>query len=76
MLDDDPNYVPFGDVARKRLNQQAQYARHWLTDPELGKGIRWRGDHIFYHQLQIHKDDVETFVTRVTEWRKKTGQIA
>ncbi len=71
----DENFVSFGDVARKRLGEQCQYARHFLADTNLSEGIRWQGRIEDYHGLTIHKDDVETFVTRVQAWRRAKGII-
>lgn len=67
--------IPFGPVARKQLGMQAQYARHYLSDPELGKGVRWEGDHDNYHSLTIHSDDVGGFVQRVMQHRRDRGEI-
>lgn len=67
------DYIPFGPVARGKLNNQAQYARHWLRDPEVNEGIRWRGDFSNYHTLEIHKDDVDDLVKRVKEKEKERG---
>jgi hypothetical protein len=75
MKQGDPDYIPFGDVARQQLREQCQYAVRWLRDPELGKGIRWKGNEANYHDTLIHKDDVETFVTRVQAWRKAKHMI-
>lgn len=68
-------FVDFGDVARQRLGMQCQYARDYLTEPEISEGIRWQGDIEDYHGLTIHKDDVETFVARAVEWRRARGII-
>ncbi len=68
-------YVSFGDVARKQLGMQCQYARKYLLDPEIANGIRWTGEVNDYHGLMIHTDDVETFVTRAIAWRKAHGII-
>jgi hypothetical protein len=56
---------------------QAQYGSRYLKDPRLGKGIRWRGGHEgqTYHDIEIHKDDVEEFVTRVNNHRRENGEI-
>ena len=66
----DPNYVPFGDVARERLGMQCQYARHYLLMFEINRGIRWQGKIEEYHFLTIHRDDVEKFVERALAWRR------
>lgn len=67
----DPEYVDFGAIARARLGMQAQYARHYLVDPEINAGIRWTGKIEDYHFLRIHREDIEKFVTRAIEWRRK-----
>jgi hypothetical protein len=67
--------IPFGPVARKQLGMQAQYAHHYLSDPELGKGVRWEGDPNNYHFITIHSEDVEAFVERVTAHRRARGEI-
>jgi hypothetical protein len=72
------DWVPFGTVARDFCGMQAQYASHYVDGrhpgaPHLGKGLRFRGtggkalDTADYHNIEIHKDDVETFVRRVLE---------
>ncbi len=71
-------YLVFGDVARKLLNMQCQYAArylNWVTYPEIAAGIRWTGDLADYHGVRIHKNDVQLFVSRVEEYRRKSGQI-
>lgn len=70
-----PDYVDFGDVARKQIGQQCQYARHYLKNPEINEGIRWEGKFEDYHSLTIHKDDVEKFVTRSLTWLRAQGII-
>jgi hypothetical protein len=72
-MDQDNDYIAFGPIARGKLNNQAQYARHWLRDPEVNEGIRWRGDFSNYHTLEIHKDDVDDLVKRVKEKEKERG---
>jgi hypothetical protein len=69
------DYIPFGPVARGKLRDQAQYARHWLKDPEVGKDIRWIGDFSNYHSLKIHKDDVAELEKRVLKKRKELGMV-
>jgi len=65
------NYVNFGDITRKKLGIQCQYASRYVHGkiegwPYLGKDLRFKNDPINdYHSLQIHKDDVEEFVRRV-----------
>lgn len=72
----------FGDVARDRLRQQCQYASRMIDGsngaPRLGDGFRFQdrrgglvdvGD---YHDIRIHRDDIEGFVERVLKWREET----
>ncbi len=75
MASENGEYVSFGDVARRRLGVQAQYAREYLTNPELAEGVRWKGKIEDYHGLKIHKDDVESFVERAIAWRRANGII-
>jgi hypothetical protein len=74
----DPDYINFGDYARKELNQQCQYASHYITGvagyENLGKGLRLKkidtGD---YHDIMIHKDDAKIFKDRYHKYRKEIG---
>lgn len=68
-MTDDP-FVSFGDVARKQLGMQAQYARHYLIDPEIAGSTRWEGRIEDYHGLRIHREDVDSFVERAIAWRR------
>lgn len=65
---DSADYVDFGDVCRRRLNEQAQYGSRFVDGrhgcPRLGDGLRFVGDAVDYHSLRIHADDVEEFVGR------------
>jgi hypothetical protein len=76
---DDTEYVNFGDVvARGRLHQQCQYASRYIDGripgyPDLGHGLRFKGDTSNYHSYRIHKDDVEEFVKRVEDYRERNG---
>ena len=67
------DFVNFGDVARKRLDMQCQYASQYHGglhgSPDLTKGLRVTGDAKDYHSMEIHKDDVEEFVERVKSFR-------
>ena len=69
--DPDPaDYVPFGDVARRRLGMQCQYAVRYLDPtryPDLAATIRWQGAIADYHDVMIHRDDVEIFVQVIRE---------
>lgn len=76
----DPNFINFGDIVRKRLNRQCQYVSRYVGGKcgcsDLGEGLRFRefGINVThsndYHSLEIHKDDVEEFVRRVEEETK------
>lgn len=73
----DKDYINFGDVARSRLNQQCQYASRYINGeiegyPNLGKGLRFVGDpQIDYHSVYIHKDDVEEFIVRYEDYKRR-----
>ncbi len=66
-------WIGFGTIARNRLSQQSQYASRMIDgrhgSPNLGDGLRFRGDPADYHDIKIHRDDIETFVGRVLSWR-------
>lgn len=74
------SFVEFGPIARDRIGMQAQCASRYVGgahgNPDLGAGLRFKGRRDDYHFLEIHADDVEEFVRRVLEHRRKTGQIA
>lgn len=73
---DNSDFVSFGDVCRHRIGVQCRYGRHYLRAPGICEGIRWQGRLEDYHGLTIHKDDVDSFVTRVLSWRRSKGIIA
>lgn len=83
IVSEDPrDYVNFGAVCRNLLGQQAQYASKYLAPTSvrhsLGFGLRLRhaedlGD---YHKIQIHKEDVDTFVERVLTFRVLVGNMS
>ena len=68
-------WVRFGEVARDRCGEQAQYAARAIDGrcdyPHLGAGLRFRGDPRNWHFVLIHADDVETFVER---WKANEEQ--
>lgn len=76
-------YVDFGKVARELCGMQAQYASRLidgrLGSPNLGAEIRFRGargaklDTANYHDIEIHKDDIERFVMRVLAHKQEHG---
>lgn len=68
-------YVDFGDVSRGRLGLQCQYGSRYINGdiegwPNLSKGLRFKGNDHNYHSFKIHRDDVEEFVRRHTEYIK------
>lgn len=72
---DEEGYVFFGDVSDNLLNQQSQYASRYAWGafgeyPNLGEGLRFKGDFDDYHFLKIHKDDIQTFVDKVTKHKE------
>lgn len=73
----DNEWVSFGDVARRQIGEQAQYVSRYVDGrhgfPNLGQGVRIKGDPKDYHDLLIHRDDVDGFVQRVNAWRKERG---
>lgn len=73
-MEDTGEFVKFGEIARGRLGQQCQYASRYVDGkiegyPNLGEGLRFKGDPGDYHSLEIHREDVEEFVRRVEEYR-------
>ena len=74
---DENGFVNFGDVARSLLNQQSQYASRYVDGqldgrPNLGKDLRFEGSPMDYHDLKIHKDDIQEFVDRVKQYREES----
>lgn len=65
---DSSEYVYFGDSVRKACNEQCQYlARHLAGvhgSEDLGSDLRWFGSLGDYHDVMIHKGDVDTFIQR------------
>lgn len=69
------NFVDFGDVSRKELKMQCQYAARYIDGKipgweNLGEGLRFtgfdsNGNINNYHAMKIHRDDVNEFVRRV-----------
>lgn len=70
---DHNGFVSFGDVARKILGSQCQYASRYIEGsipgyPNLGEGLRFQGSPGHYHSLIIHHQDVDEFVKRYNEF--------
>jgi hypothetical protein len=72
---DEDGMVDFGEVARGILGRQCQYISRYVSGvadtPILADGLRVSGDKYDYHSLRIHRDDVDTFVSRVhAHWNR------
>ncbi len=74
---DRDGFVKFGDVSRKLLNKQCQYGVTYAFGdescdcPNLGKDLRITGDPGIYHDVKIHKDDVDEFIRRYEAYKKE-----
>ena len=74
-------FVTFRFATRK-CGLSNQYGSSYIlgTDnkPACGEGLRfrnWPNQGSDYHNIQIHRDDVDTFVERVQGYRREIGQI-
>jgi len=72
---DSEGFVFFGDIARKFLNSQCQYASRYIDGaiegyPKLGDDLRFKGETHNYHNIKIHKDDVAEFIRRYKEYQQ------
>lgn len=66
---DEEGFVNFGEVSRRLLDIQAQYGSRYVDGafgeyPNLGDGLRIKGNSDDYHNLRIHEDDIAEFVRR------------
>ena len=69
---DSEGYVSLGEVSRSLLGKQAQYGCPYFDAqsaahrdiPYLGEGLRIKGTAAIYHEMLIHKDDIEEAVER------------
>jgi hypothetical protein len=66
-------YLNFGDLCRSRLGMQCQYGSRYVDGaipgwPNLGEGIRFKGNTNMYHSLRIHRDDVDEFFGRIEKY--------
>lgn len=73
---DKDGFVKFGEVSRRLLGKQAQYGSRYVDGafgeyPNLGKGLRVKGNPDDYHNLFIHKDDIKEFVERYNNYQKQ-----
>ncbi len=67
--EDKDGYVNFGDVSREFIStcqQGIKYTGGWEWDgyPNLGEGLRIKGNREDYHSVKIHKDDIDEFIRR------------
>jgi len=75
----DQGFSSFGDFARNQLGQQCQYASRYIDGrldgyPNLGEGLRFNNGFRYgtrreldardYHDVRIHRDDMEEFKRR------------
>ena len=74
-------YVDFR-IASRKCGMQNQYCSEYVDGyrrkPALREGLRfknWPNSGGNYHDIEIHEDDVEEFVKRVQDHRRKIGQI-
>jgi len=72
---DEEGYVKFGDIARGEMDMQSQYAARYvhgvLGDPNLGEGLRFKGNYDDYHFMKIHHEDIEEFLKRFREYEER-----
>jgi len=66
------DYIDFGEICRNKLNMQCQYGMYYIEGfggyPDVSEGLRFiRNDN--WHQIKIHKDDVDEFISRVNKFR-------
>lgn len=74
---DKDGFVKFGDVSRRLLNKQCQYGVTYAFGdescdcPNLGEDLRITGDPGNYHDVKIHKDDIDEFVRRYEAYKNE-----
>ncbi len=81
---DSNGFVNLGDIARGEIKRQAQYISRFVDGldseyPNLSDGLvfcnikneRTGESTGNYHEYRIHKDSVDEFVKRVTEYYKR-----
>ncbi|MFT7645149.1 MAG: hypothetical protein ACI9BF_000820 [Candidatus Paceibacteria bacterium] len=74
---DESGFVRLGDIALGEFEGlQSQYLSYYVEGrvrgyPKLGEDIRFEGHPTDWHQLRIHRDDVEEFVSRVKEYKSQ-----
>lgn len=74
---DEDGYVNFTYVANRHIGRQSQYTSRYVDGrlgyPNLGEGLRFKGDPADYHSLRIHQDDIAEFARRVFEHTDALG---
>lgn len=73
---DENGFVDFGEVSRRLLGKQSQYGSRYIDGafdeyPKLGEGLRINGNSDDYHNIKIHKDDIDEFVKRYKEYQEQ-----
>jgi len=68
-------YVDFGDVSRGKLGIQCQYGSRYVDGcipgwPNLGEGLRFKGNTNNYHSLRIHRNDIDEFIRRYETYKE------
>jgi hypothetical protein len=67
------DFVSFADHMFRAGLGQAWFPHHHvggqMDSPDLSQGLRFKGEPSDYHDLKIHRDDVETFIKRVKAYR-------
>lgn len=76
MKNDDSDYVSLGDVCRDAIGIQCQYGSRYVNGiggfPRLADDLRILRRDGDYHDMRIHRDDVNLFVERVLSKRVST----
>ena len=72
-------YVNFGDICHKRLGITTRVGSFYLHGlggyPNLGEGLKLKGNSQLIHSLEISAEDAETFIQRVEKFRKEQAKL-
>jgi hypothetical protein len=72
------DYLRFETVIMERLNEEGQYVSRFVDGalgcPELGTGLRFKGNSAQFVTLKIHRDDVDTFIERYLDYKEQKKQ--
>ncbi len=71
------NYVQFSHMATDQLHMRPQKAGQYIEGygrdiPNLGSDLRWLGNSDDVDSLELHHEDVETFIKRVKKHLEET----